>query len=1000
MPFKSHFTQGTTNERKKAANSFLTSSKPTDMNDDDYTLNLLLAYIILGDKTTALDSSEQDQPSILALSDTQLKIGLKDGNLALYKASDNFDFKLNYDNDGAAEFILTVANAINSSKMTKSDKLTALLQDCQKYPDIVSENIIDDNDDNISTTSALNNNANNFGSNSITTDPDDDFSVASIAKLSKKDFNSVLNFLSKSNDLDCKSLGKLLEQYSHEDIEGIQYSNIKGVEGVIVGEYRIANNNHGAVSLYDDDNTKYDLHGSIGYLLDEIFITKNNKEVACDDKIKAFNQFYSQQKNILPTNITVNQVSNSSNANELDQKTISDVLEVIAVNGNNLKNNSQLHLSSSYPAINSQLNNKNEDIPYDDIDAYVQPTSTSLAPNPKAQLLHEFVQSLNNLSSTEATTIVNHLQNINIDALDIWKDNSNNIGIAITDGKDNENILWAYKDGTIQYFDANNNGISLPTAVSSICAALDSLTLHHQNYIGSDNYDVNVATSVLSHNNINSNNSDIADATNINIVSTPLPPPPPTTKQNIFNALVQSGKNNPFMQILNQAVSDSTLNVNNLPLEEKTILTNNENTSKTTSSEKVYSLTVGDTAIVLNQKPNSTLELRDNSNELNDFNNHNIDYLLNNVGLSDKAIFEQNYALDIMLKNSNDYHPAFSTLLRGIPNNKAPITSKRIDALEFTSFTSQNNGNHYIDITPTTGDTTIQINVTTSKASLFQKLPNSNDSKLIAFTAESMQPFAKAFSSIENHNIEHFNNDILSGLIPIGVRATDIVPEKMFEEIKAGKSSKPSTTIHLTSAENMASALLYQKGLGTIDNLSNTNSSSSSKPTLPQWRTTRQNKDRFNNRKVIDGVYDSGDDIDNTLRDIIIATALKANLNSYTLLTNDTDKINKALETIKKAKAHGAVSSIDTVTTDPWEKAFSKEFQKECKKCGILSGRGQSSVGLRTAYVPDGVFNKISILVNNTNSSSSSKDSDVIQNAAQNVSNKQQQALSQFQNTI
>ena len=40
-------------------------------------------------------------------------------------------------------------------------------------------------------------------------------------------------------------------------------------------------------------------------------------------------------------------------------------------------------------------------------------------------------------------------------------------------------------------------------------------------------------------------------------------------------------------------------------------------------------------------------------------------------------------------------------------------------------------------------------------------------------------------------------------------------------------------------------------------------------------------------------------------------------------------------------------------------KKFSKQFQDECKACGILSGRGESNVGLRTSFIPLTVANKI-----------------------------------------
>ncbi len=166
---------------------------------------------------------------------------------------------------------------------------------------------------------------------------------------------------------------------------------------------------------------------------------------------------------------------------------------------------------------------------------------------------------------------------------------------------------------------------------------------------------------------------------------------------------------------------------------------------------------------------------------------------------------------------------------------------------------------------------------------------------------------------------------------------------------------------------------------------------------IPEWREKAVNLHRDNNRKYVSGLYSDSSKIDDMLVNVIIKVV------DETKTTENDDikaKLKMAIDAILIAKQQGGVSSIklNNQISSPWQKEFSRQFQIECKKCGILSGRGNSEVGLRTAYVPKEVFDKINDLSNSIVSGQidSSKESvaqicnqfDVLQNQQQNNSSR------------
>ena len=125
-----------------------------------------------------------------------------------------------------------------------------------------------------------------------------------------------------------------------------------------------------------------------------------------------------------------------------------------------------------------------------------------------------------------------------------------------------------------------------------------------------------------------------------------------------------------------------------------------------------------------------------------------------------------------------------------------------------------------------------------------------------------------------------------------------------------------------------------------------------------------KDKDRGNKLKVVNDVYGvNGEDgqnaIEQTLFDIIAKVAFDQGL-----------EITRVLQIIETAREKGGIKnkwegeekqgghySPDQADRDA--RIFSKKFQEECEACGILSGRGSSSRGLRTTFIPLSVTNRI-----------------------------------------
>lgn len=168
-----------------------------------------------------------------------------------------------------------------------------------------------------------------------------------------------------------------------------------------------------------------------------------------------------------------------------------------------------------------------------------------------------------------------------------------------------------------------------------------------------------------------------------------------------------------------------------------------------------------------------------------------------------------------------------------------------------------------------------------------------------------------------------------------------------------------------------------------------------------------KSEDRANNRKVI-GNYGSNYDVDQTLYEVIIAVASKLELPGKSN-SSLSDKLNAAMEAIKLAKEEGGIAlknkriaNIKPVLPndqDSWNKLFSKTFQEQCKKCGILSGRGESTVGLRTAYVPKDVIDGIEKLAGNPDISDNRTMTLLLKDVEDNLQKRNQQALAKVKIT-
>lgn len=197
-------------------------------------------------------------------------------------------------------------------------------------------------------------------------------------------------------------------------------------------------------------------------------------------------------------------------------------------------------------------------------------------------------------------------------------------------------------------------------------------------------------------------------------------------------------------------------------------------------------------------------------------------------------------------------------------------------------------------------------------------------------------------------------------------RREELTPENIVlraDEIKSGLSLQTDSYPVLPSGNINPRAALQ---LTTGHTFHHVPAAKSEKPvdSRNDWQHV---DDRANNRKTV-GTYASNYEIDETLKAIIIKVAsemknVPGQNASTSSATQSLDyKLSYALEAIDNAKSEGGISNkkVETATTNTaWEKEFSKNFQEQCKKCGILSGRDGSTVGLRTAYVPADVLDSL-----------------------------------------
>jgi hypothetical protein len=79
-------------------------------------------------------------------------------------------------------------------------------------------------------------------------------------------------------------------------------------------------------------------------------------------------------------------------------------------------------------------------------------------------------------------------------------------------------------------------------------------------------------------------------------------------------------------------------------------------------------------------------------------------------------------------------------------------------------------------------------------------------------------------------------------------------------------------------------------------------------------------------------------------------------------------QLEDALTIIKKAKICGGTSnkiSNNQIEFEQWEKDFSENFQRKCKKCGILSFYEDKNLGLRSTHIPLEVVQRLEEITQN-----------------------------------
>ena len=130
-------------------------------------------------------------------------------------------------------------------------------------------------------------------------------------------------------------------------------------------------------------------------------------------------------------------------------------------------------------------------------------------------------------------------------------------------------------------------------------------------------------------------------------------------------------------------------------------------------------------------------------------------------------------------------------------------------------------------------------------------------------------------------------------------------------------------------------------------------------------------KTRGNDFKTVINVYSKGEkQIEKVLLNIIILAASKCNKVVGEGLKVPMN-LQDALNVIEKAQMQGGVyhkksDAGHPAEFVPWEVKFSAQFQLECQRCGILTGRKNASdpnCGLRTTYIPFSVTKELEKIV-------------------------------------
>lgn len=124
-------------------------------------------------------------------------------------------------------------------------------------------------------------------------------------------------------------------------------------------------------------------------------------------------------------------------------------------------------------------------------------------------------------------------------------------------------------------------------------------------------------------------------------------------------------------------------------------------------------------------------------------------------------------------------------------------------------------------------------------------------------------------------------------------------------------------------------------------------------------KRSKSDLERGNKFKTVAGLYKDQAEVEDTMLEIIIAAADKSGVS-----------LEEALVIIQNAQKAGGVGNKkdNTKQFSHADKKFSKAFQDQCQKCGILTGRDDAAnpyVGMRTTYIPESVMQKFEDYVGN-----------------------------------